>query len=194
VAERIKLTQADIEGADRPRYFSKAPTAVVGHRQPIIYPRLSRSVQHEVELAVVIGKPGRYIPIERVDEHIAGYTIFLDMTARDLSQKDDRWKSFDTFGPIGPCLVPPADVGDPHDLSLKLWVNGTLRQDGTTRDLDFKVPEILSFLSEVFTLLPGDVLSTGTPAGAATIEPGDVIEAEIQGIGRLRCPVVAEAT
>jgi 2-keto-4-pentenoate hydratase/2-oxohepta-3-ene-1,7-dioic acid hydratase in catechol pathway len=178
---------------DRPRYFLKPPTTVIGHGDAVIYPRLSTNVHHEIELAVVIGKPGRWIPAERVDEHLAGYTILLDMTARDFSGKDDRNKSFDTFAPIGPCLVPPQDIGDPNDLTLTLRVNGDVRQHGSTRDLEFKIPQIVSFMSEAITLLPGDVISTGTPEGVGPVHPGDVIEAEIENIGVLRCPVEAES-
>jgi 5-oxopent-3-ene-1,2,5-tricarboxylate decarboxylase/2-hydroxyhepta-2,4-diene-1,7-dioate isomerase len=192
-AEMAPRLGISVERPERPRFFVKPATAIVGHGQSIAYPRLSQEVHHEVELAVVIGKQGRWIPQEQAYDFIAGYTVFLDMTARDLSGKDDRNKSFDTFAPIGPCLVPPSDLGDPHELSLSLRVNGQVRQQGTTRDLEYRIPELVSFLSEATTLMPGDVISTGTPEGVGPVQPGDVIEAEIEGIGVLRCPVVAEA-
>lgn len=189
VAQRINI---DTTPPDRPRYFAKASSCVIGPGQSVVLSPLTTSVQHEVELGVVIGTTARKVPIERVDDYIAGYTIFLDMSARNLSQKDDRWKSFDTFGPMGPCLVPPEDIGDPHNLSIKLSVNGQLRQNGNTRDLEFRIPEIISFMSQAFTLQPGDVISTGTPEGAQPIEPGDVMEAEIENIGVLRIGVMVE--
>lgn len=189
VAQRINI---DTTPPDRPRYFAKATSCVIGPGQSVILSPLTTSVQHEVELAVIVGRRARNVPLEKTDEYIAGYTIFLDMSARNLSQIDDRWKSFDTFGPMGPCLVPPEDIGDPHNLSIKLSVNGQLRQNGNTRDLDFKVQEIVSFMSEAFTLHPGDMISTGTPEGAEVIQPGDVMEAEIENIGLLRIAVTVE--
>ncbi|MBM2812527.1 MAG: fumarylacetoacetate hydrolase family protein [Chloroflexi bacterium] len=189
VAARISI---DTTPPDRPRFFAKATSCVVGPGKPVILPRLSKAVQHEVELAVIIGKRARNVSIEQADEYIAGYTIFLDMSARDLSQRDDRWKSFDTFGPMGPCWVPVADIGDPHKLSIKLSVNGEVHQNGTTADLDFKVQQIVSFMSEAYTLHPGDMISTGTPEGAQVIKVGDVMEAEIENIGTFTIPVVAE--
>jgi len=181
-----------VERPDRPRYFMKPASAVIGHGESIVHPALSSDVQHEVELAVVIGRPCRRVVVEHALEYVAGYTILLDMTARDLSGKDDRNKSFDTFAPIGPCLATPDEVGDPHRLALSLRVNGAIRQQGSTSALEFRVEELIAFLSEAMTLLPGDVISTGTPEGVGPVKPGDVIEAEIERIGVLRCPVVAE--
>ena len=185
--------RVDPNRPDRPRYFVKPSTTITGHGRPIVYPRISNNVHHEIELAVVIGCGGRWISPDQVRAHLAGYTILLDMTARDLSGKDDRNKSIDTFAPIGPCLVPPDDLGEPDELTLTLRVNGEVRQHGSTRDLEFRIPEIVAFISEAVTLAPGDIISTGTPEGVGPVVPGDVIEAQIDGIGTLRCPVVAES-
>jgi 2-keto-4-pentenoate hydratase/2-oxohepta-3-ene-1,7-dioic acid hydratase in catechol pathway len=182
-----------VERPDRPRYFHKPPTTVIGHGGEIIYPRLSHEVHHEVELAVVIGRSGRWIPESIAYEHVAGYTILLDITARDLSGRDDRNKSFDSFAPIGPCLASTVEVPDPDNVGLTLRINGELRQKGSTADLEYRIPEIISFLSEAITLLPGDIISTGTPEGVGPIHPGDLIEAEAEGIGTLRCSVIAES-
>jgi 2-keto-4-pentenoate hydratase/2-oxohepta-3-ene-1,7-dioic acid hydratase in catechol pathway len=180
------------ERPDRPRYFMKPRTTLIGTGHAVIYPKVSKQVEYENELAVIVGKVGRNIPKEEVFDYIAGYTIMLDMTARDLSGKDDRQKSFDTFGPIGPCLVTGDELGDPHKCKLVLRVNGQLRQEGNTSDMQFKIPEIVSFLSEAITLEPGDLISTGTPEGVGQVQPGDEIEAEIEGIGKLRCSIIAE--
>lgn len=180
------------ESRERPRFIGKARTSVVGHGGNIPYPSISTNVQHELELAVVIGRHGRRIVAERAWEHIAGYTIMLDMTARDLSGIDDRNKSFDGFGPVGPVLATRKEIPNPYDLNMSLHVNGTLRQTGNTGQMESGIAEIISFMSEAFTLEPGDIIATGTPEGVGPVEVGDRIEGAIDGIGVLRCDVSAQ--
>ena len=182
-----------------PIFFVKASTAVVGPEEPVVCPKRLGRVDPEVELAVVIGKGGRRISRRKAVEHIAGYTILNDVTARDMQSRDMAasrpWflsKSLDTFGPMGPCIVLPDEIQEPCELGLSLRVNGEVRQRSNTRDLIFGVPELIQRLSRYVTLEAGDIISTGTPSGIAPIKPGDVMEAEIEKIGVLRNPVVGE--
>jgi 5-oxopent-3-ene-1,2,5-tricarboxylate decarboxylase/2-hydroxyhepta-2,4-diene-1,7-dioate isomerase len=176
-----------------PIYFEKAVSAVIAHNQPVMYPSHLGRIDPEVELAVVIGKRARAVQETEAGACIAGYTILNDVTARDLQQKDIgnhhpwyRSKSFDTFCPIGPWIV-TADKIDPREaLSIQLRVNGEVRQNSSTRHLVFKIPALISRISELITLEPGDVISTGTPEGIAPVYPGDVMEGEIEKIGILR--------
>jgi 2-keto-4-pentenoate hydratase/2-oxohepta-3-ene-1,7-dioic acid hydratase in catechol pathway len=181
-----------------PIFFVKASTAVIGPEEPVVIPKGTGRVDHEVELAVIIGREGKNIPRKRAPEHIAGYTILNDVTARDMQSRDMAasrpWflsKSFDTFAPMGPCIVLPDEIGQPVHLDLTLRVNGEVRQKSNTRDLIFDIPELIHRLSRRLTLEPGDVIATGTPSGISPIRPGDVMEAEIEKIGVLRNPVVA---
>ena len=181
-----------------PIFFVKASTAVVGPDDPVVCPRGVGRIDHEVELAVIIGREGRRISRARATEHIAGYTILNDVTARDLQRRDmaasNPWftsKSFDTFAPMGPCITLPGEIEEPCELDLTLRVNGQVRQRSNTRDLIFNVPELIHRLSRHITLQPGDVISTGTPAGITPLAPGDVMEAEVEKIGVLRNPVAA---
>lgn len=186
-----------------PLLFSKPPTAIADPEQPIIYPKISKKVDYEVELALIIGKRGKDIPIEEAFEHIAGYTVFNDISARDIQFGDGQWfrgKSFDTFAPMGPCLVTKDCIPDPNNLRLGTRVNGELRQDGTTANMIFKVPHLVAFISQVMTLEPGDIIATGTPAGVGIfakpepklLKPGDIVEVWIEDIGVLRNPVQKE--
>ena len=175
-----------------PIIFLKPPTSVIGPLQPIRLPPLSNEVHHEAELAVVMGKIARNVPIEDVGPHILGYTAANDVTARDLQRLDGQWtraKGFDTFCPLGPAI--DTELDPLEGLSLTCRVNGDLRQAGSTSDLVFGVGELVAFVSSVMTLLPGDVILTGTPAGVGPIEAGDRVEVEIEGIGVLINPVVA---
>jgi 2-keto-4-pentenoate hydratase/2-oxohepta-3-ene-1,7-dioic acid hydratase in catechol pathway len=186
-----------------PTVFAKYSNCLVGAGAPIELPDVSREVDYEAELAFVIGRAGRRIAAERALEHVAGYTIFNDVTARDHQWVTPQWsyaKSFDTFGPLGPSLVTPDEVGDPHDLGVRLLIGDELLQNGSTRDLIFSIPEIVAFLSQAMTLIPGDVIATGTPAGigatrdpARFLRPGDCVRIEIDRLGALENPVV-EAT
>jgi 2-keto-4-pentenoate hydratase/2-oxohepta-3-ene-1,7-dioic acid hydratase in catechol pathway len=185
-----------------PILFSKASTAVIGPRQAILIPKASQQVDYEVELGVVIGVGGRSISEEEALNHVAGYTVFNDVSARDFQFRDGQWfrgKSFDTFAPMGPCLVLRDQLPNPQNLRLRLRVNGRTRQDGTTANMVFSVAQLIADISQGIMLEPGDVIATGTPAGVGFVakpkpvflQPGDVVEAEIEGIGVLRNPVAS---
>ena len=177
---------------EEPLMFLKPPTAVIGPEEPIRYPRISERVDYEAELAVVIGKRARHVPRGQALDFVLGYTCGNDVTARDLQSKDGQWtrsKGFDTFCPLGPWIETELD---PSDLAVQARVNGQVRQSSRTSDLIFGVADLVSFISQVMTLLPGDVIMTGTPSGIGPLQPGDVVEVEIEGIGVLRNPVEAE--
>ncbi|MFD8232740.1 fumarylacetoacetate hydrolase family protein [Streptomyces sp. NPDC059696] len=182
-----------------PVVFMKAPDTVVGPNDTVLVPRRSVKTDWEVELAVVIGRTARYL--ESAQEalgHVAGYAVAHDVSEREFQIERggtwDKGKNCETFNPLGPWLVTADEVRDPQDLALKLWVNGELKQDGTTAEQIFPVGEVVRYLSQVMTLYPGDVINTGTPAGVAMGAPdpkpflraGDVVELEIEGLGRQR--------
>ncbi len=172
-----------------PKIFLVAPTAQVGDGDAIRIPPGTQRVDHEAELAVVIGRRCCEASVETALDYVLGYTAANDVTARDLQRADrvfGRAKGFDTFMPIGPSLVSGLD---PTDLRVRAWVNGELRQDGRTSDMVFDVPTLISFVSHVMTLLPGDIISTGTPSGVGPLVPGDTVTVEVEGIGRLTNPV-----
>ena len=186
---------------DAPIIFSKVPECVTGPSTPILIdPRASEAVDYEAELAVVIGKGGRGISREDALDHVFGYTIVNDVTARDLQGRHKQWligKSQDSFCPMGPWLV-SADEIDLADTAVRCWVNGELRQDANTKALIFDVPTLIETLSRGLTLLPGDIIATGTPAGVGIgfnppkyLRAGDVVRIEIAGIGVLENPVAA---
>ena len=186
---------------DAPIIFSKVPDCVTGPATPILIdPRASEAIDYEAELAVVMGRGGRGISRQRALDHVFGYTIVNDVTARDLQGRHKQWligKSQDSFCPMGPWLV-SADEIDLADTAVRCWVNGELRQDANTRALIFDVPTLIETLSRGLTLLPGDVIATGTPAGVGIgfnppkyLRPGDVVRIEIAGIGVLENPVAA---
>lgn len=176
-----------------PVIFLKPPTTVIGPLGAIRVPPMSDEVHHEAELAVVIGTVTRNVPIEDVGPHILGYTAANDVTARDLQRADGgkftRAKGFDTFCPLGPAI--DTELDPQEGLSIICRVNGEIHQAGSTSDMVFGVGELVSFISQIMTLLPGDVILTGTPAGVGPIVPGDRVEVEIEGIGVLVNPVVA---
>ncbi len=168
-----------------PLLFLKPPTAVIGTDHAIIYPEMSQQVDYEGELAIVLRKQASHIQVKNALEYVLGYTCFNDVTARDLQRKDGQWtraKGFDTFAPIGPWIETELD---PSNLVLETYLNGELKQKGNTSDLIFPVPEIVSFVSSVMTLLPGDIIATGTPSGVGPMKPGDTVDVRIQGIGTL---------
>lgn len=173
-----------------PLLFLKPNTSVIGPDDPIVLPAWTEEVEHEAELAVVIGKVTKNVTAERALDHVFGYTVANDVTARDAQRAEPQWtraKGFDTSCPLGPWIVPGLDVSD---LAVRARVNGQPRQDGRTSQLIFDVAYLVSYISEVFTLLPGDVILTGTPAGVGPIVDRDIVEVEVEDIGVLRNPVL----
>lgn len=196
------IREAGVEPPARPLVFAKFPTCVIGDGEAIeIDYSLSERVDWEVELAVVIGRTMRRVSEADALEYVHGYTVANDISARDTQLADGQWvrgKSFDTFCPLGPRIVPAAEIPDPQALGLRTRVNGETVQDSTTAEMVFGVAELLSFCSRSFTLEPGDVVLSGTPRGCGefmdpprSLRPGDCVEVEIDGIGMLRNPVVA---
>lgn len=184
-----------------PVFFTKPPTAVVGHEAEVVSWPVTKGLDYEVELAVVIGKEGRDIPRAEAYDHVFGYTILNDITARDLQKRHSQWfkgKGLDTFAPLGPWIVPKSALPDPHALRVALRVNGEVRQEATTADMVFRIEELIEVLSAGMTLEPGDIIATGTPSGVAAgfmpprwLMVGDLVEAEVEGIGVLRNRIVA---
>ena len=173
-----------------PLLFFKPNTSVIGPGDPIVLPRQSGNVHFEGELAVVIGRLCKDVPLERVSEVVLGYTIANDVTARDLQKSDGQWaraKGFDTFCPLGPYLVTDVDAAD---LRLRTRLNGVTVQDGRTAQMIAGIPALVAYITAAFTLLPGDIILTGTPAGVGPMAEGDQVEVEIDGLGVLRNPVV----
>jgi 2-keto-4-pentenoate hydratase/2-oxohepta-3-ene-1,7-dioic acid hydratase in catechol pathway len=185
----------------QPLLFGMYANAITGPEHPIVIPAMSNQVDYEAELAVVIGRRARHVPVEASLDYVAGYTIVNDVSARDLQFADKQWlrgKSFDTFAPMGPYLVTQKTLGAGDGLAIQLRLNGKTMQNSNTRNMIFKVPELVSYISEVMTLEVGDVIATGTPGGVGFVrnpqvfmKPGDVTEIELEGIGVLRNPVVA---
>lgn len=182
-----------------PPLFAKWANAVLDPGEPILRPRGCQQLDYEVELGVVIGRPCRYVPPERALDYVFGYTIVHDVSARDFQVRTSQWmagKIADTFAPMGPWLVDRGEIPDPHVLDLRTWVNGALLQNGNTRNLIFDVRALVSYLSNLITLAPGDVIATGTPAGVGFmrkppvfLQPGDMVRMEITGLGILENPV-----
>lgn len=183
------------EVPEEPMMFLKPNTAVIGPGEPIVHPTASEKVDYEGELAVVIGRICRSVPADRAEEVIFGYTCANDVSARDFQRKDGQWgraKGFDTFCPLGPWIVTHLDIAEASDLDIKTRHNGVVKQDSNTSMLFHGIGKLIEHVSSVMTLLPGDVILTGTPAGVGQIRPGDEVEVEIEGIGSLTNPVVAE--
>ena len=198
---RDHAEEAKVSIPDRPILFSKPNTTIIGPDDPVVYPKISTQVGHEVELAVTVGKRGKDVTESEAFDHVAGHTVFNDTSARDIQSADKQWfrgKSFDTFAPTGPYLVLKDQVIDPNHLKMELKVNGEVRQDSTTANMVFKIPQLIAFISKVMTIQPGDIIATGTPAGVGfyakpekkLLRPGDAIEAQIEGLGILRNRVV----
>ncbi len=196
------IREQGMEPPAEPLLFSKFPSALIGPGESIVLPRESRHVDSEAELAVEIGRRGRRIVEDDALDFVAGYRCANDVSARDLQRSDKQWtraKGFDTFCPLGAELVPVSELGDGSGLRVVQRLNGELFQDGNTADLVFGVRRLVAFASAVFTLEPGDLILTGTPSGVGiartppvAMAEGDVVEVEIEGIGVLRNPVVAE--
>ena len=193
---------AEEQGADlpeRPLLFSKWPNTLIGPGEPIVIPSITERVDYEAELGVVIGERVKGVSKENALEAVRGYVCANDVTARDLQRGDGQWtrgKSLDSFCPVGPALVPAADVADPQALGIRAILNGEVMQDSTTANMVFGVAEIVAFVSQAITLEPGDLILTGTPAGVGIfrdprvlLQPGDEITIEIDGIGTLTNPV-----
>ena len=200
-AEHVKEGGSNRDLPPHPVYFTKPATAITGPFDPVIYNRAVQKLDYEVELAFVIGKKGKYIDKDDVYDHIAGYMVFQDISARTLQRKHLQWyrgKSQDTFAPMGPYLVTPDEVGDPMKLDIWCKVNGEIRQHSNTSNLIFDIKTIVNTLSDGITLDVGDVFATGTPSGVGASHPsgllkvGDVIESHIEKVGTMRNTVAAE--
>jgi 2-keto-4-pentenoate hydratase/2-oxohepta-3-ene-1,7-dioic acid hydratase in catechol pathway len=185
-----------------PVVFFKLPTAIIGPGQPIVLPKNSNEPDYEAEFAFVIGKGGYRIPASAWRDHVYGYTIVNDVSARDVQFATSQWslsKSFPTFCPLGPAIVIADEIADPHQLDIKLTIDGVVHQSSNTRELIFKIPDLIEYLSSVTPLLPGDIVSTGTPYGVGLgrtpkrwLKPGESVTITIDGLGALTNPVVAE--
>jgi 2-keto-4-pentenoate hydratase/2-oxohepta-3-ene-1,7-dioic acid hydratase in catechol pathway len=192
------------EPPEFPTFFCKTVNTIIGPGEPIVLPKVSAQVDYEAELAVIIGRRARHVSIDLALAYVAGYSIFNDVSARDYQKRTSQWmigKSFDTFGPLGPALVTTDEIPDPHELELTLKLNDLERQHTNTRHMIFSIPMLVAYLSEVMTLEPGDVISTGTPAKIngepgvpLFMKPGDRVTIGIEKIGELINPVVAEIT
>jgi len=189
-AEHAREHQAEVP--EYPLIFLKPPTSLIRPGGTILLPPQSKQVEHEAELAVVIGKRGRWIGSAEANQYILGYTIANDITARDLQRKDGQWtrgKGFDTFCPVGPWI--DTDF-NPADAMITCHVNGTMRQMASTQDMVFNISQLIVFTSSFMTLEPGDILLTGTPAGVSPLAAGDIVEVSIDGLGSLSNPVADE--
>jgi 2-keto-4-pentenoate hydratase/2-oxohepta-3-ene-1,7-dioic acid hydratase in catechol pathway len=196
-AEEGKMTIPEV-----PTVFAKFSTSIIGPGEPIVLPKNSTKPDYEAEFVVVIGKRGRHIPEERWRDYVFGYSMLNDVSARDFQMATSQWimgKTFDTFAPFGPAVVTADEVADPQNLAISLTLNGELLQNSNTRNMIFQTPRLIAFLSSVFTLEPGDIITTGTPAGVGFarkpprwLKPGDEVTVRVEGLGELTNPVVAE--
>lgn len=187
---RDHVAEMGFEIRDEPVIYLKPGTAALPHRGKILYPQGSNRVDYEAELAIVIGRYAKDVSAKNARRVILGYTCFNDVTARDLQRKDGQWtrgKSFDTFAPLGPWVETALD---PHDAPIRAYLNGELKQNSNTANFIFDVPYIVSFITKVMPLFPGDIIGTGTPSGVGPMKPGDTIEIEVETIGRLQNTVI----
>jgi 2-keto-4-pentenoate hydratase/2-oxohepta-3-ene-1,7-dioic acid hydratase in catechol pathway len=199
-ADHVAETGRDQPGY--PSFFSKQSTCVIGNGDAIQRPKVSDKLDYEGELAFVIGKRCRHVPVDKAHQVIAGFTIANDVSVRDWQMRSPTLmvgKSFDTCGPLGPWIVTPDELGDPHNLAIKTWIDDELRQNGNTRQMIFNCYEMIAYLSQAMTLEPGDVITTGTPSGVGVkmqprgyMKPGQTARIEIEGIGALSNPVIEE--
>jgi 2-keto-4-pentenoate hydratase/2-oxohepta-3-ene-1,7-dioic acid hydratase in catechol pathway len=199
---RDHAIESNMEIPKVPTIFSKYATSVIGPGEKIRLPRVSTKPDYEAEFAVIIGKGGRHIPASAWKEHVFGYTIVNDVSARDYQMATSQWmigKTFDTFAPMGPAIVSADEIADPHNLDISLTINGETLQHSNTKNLIFRIPDLIEYLSAVFTLESGDVISTGTPAGVGFarkpprfLQPGDDVKVRVEGLGELWNPVAAE--
>jgi 2-keto-4-pentenoate hydratase/2-oxohepta-3-ene-1,7-dioic acid hydratase in catechol pathway len=182
--------------------FFKLQTAIVGPGDAIVLPSNSKEPDYEAEFAFVIGKGGYRIPAAKWREHVYGYTIINDVSARDIQTSTSQWslaKSFPTFCPMGPAIVTADEIADPHELAISLSIDGEVLQNSNTRELVFKVPDLIEYISSITPLLPGDMVSTGTPGGVGMgrnpkrwLKPGESVTVTVEGLGSLTNPVIAE--
>ena len=196
------IAETALEKPEYPTFFTKQSSCVIADGDAIHLPKVSEKLDYEVELAFVIGKRCRHVPLEKAHEVVAGYTLVNDVTVRDWQFRTPTWmigKSFDTHGPMGPWIVTVDEVADPHNLILKTWVDDELRQSSNTRNMIFNIYQMIAYLSQVMTLEPGDVIATGTPSGVGVkmkprgyMKAGQVVTIEIESIGRLTNPVIDE--
>jgi 2-keto-4-pentenoate hydratase/2-oxohepta-3-ene-1,7-dioic acid hydratase in catechol pathway len=197
---RSHVAEQDGRFPAKPVLFGKARSCIIRDGENILYPPEVKELDYEVELAVIIGKKIKDVKEDEVSEYIYGYTVFNDITARDIQKNESQWyrgKSFDTFGPMGPRIIKQKDFGDPLNIGLKSYVNGELRQDGNTTDMIIGVHGLISYISMSITLYPGDLISTGTPSGVGVfmkekklLKPGDEVICEIEKIGKITNKVV----
>lgn len=196
----VRVQGFDADVPSEPVLFPKLPSCLIGPEQPIVLPRIARTygfdeprTDYEAELALIVGSECRDVPPDGALDYVYGYTCMNDVSQRDIQNGDRsgwfRGKSFDTFGPVGPVVVPTGAIGDVQALDIACRLNGATVQSSNTRFMIFPVAETVSFISRNFTLYPGDIILTGTPAGVGPIADGDVVEVEIEGIGILRNPV-----
>jgi len=196
------IKETGIEAPAFPVFFNKQTTCVIGPGEAIHRPRVSTLLDYEGELGIVIGRRCRHVPLARALDVVAGYVVVNDVTVRDWQLRSPTMtmgKSFDTHGPIGPWLVTADEIPDPQALGIRTWVNGALLQDGSTRDMVYSCAQQIEHLSTAFTLEPGDIISTGTPAGVGIVrkppvllKAGDVVRVEIERVGALENPVIEE--
>jgi 2-keto-4-pentenoate hydratase/2-oxohepta-3-ene-1,7-dioic acid hydratase in catechol pathway len=199
---RDHAAEAKMELPSAPVVFFKLPAAIIGPGDAIVLPKNSTEPDYEAELAFVIGKGGYRIPATAWREHVYGYTIINDVSARDVQRATSQWslaKSFPTYCPMGPAIVTADEIPDPHQLAISLSIDGETLQNSNTRELIFKIPELIEYISSIAPLLPGDIVSTGTPSGVGMgrtpqrwLQPGETVTVTIEGLGSLTNPVVAE--
>jgi 2-keto-4-pentenoate hydratase/2-oxohepta-3-ene-1,7-dioic acid hydratase in catechol pathway len=199
---RDHATESKMALPSAPVVFFKMPTAIIGPGDAIVLPNNSTEPDYEAELAFVIGKGGYRIPATAWREHVYGYTIINDVSARDVQRATSQWslaKSFPTYCPMGPAIVTTDEISDPHQLAISLSIDGETLQNSNTRELIFKIPELIEYISSITPLLPGDIVSTGTPSGVGMgrtpqrwLQPGETVTVTIEGLGSLTNPIVAE--
>jgi 2-keto-4-pentenoate hydratase/2-oxohepta-3-ene-1,7-dioic acid hydratase in catechol pathway len=199
---RDHAAEAKMALPSAPVVFFKLPTAIIGPGDAIVLPKNSTEPDYEAELAFVIGKGGYRIPATAWREHVYGYTVINDVSARDVQRATSQWslaKSFPTYCPMGPAIVTADEIADPHQLAISLSINGETLQNSNTRELIFKIPALIEYISSITPLLPGDIVSTGTPSGVGMgrtpqrwLRPGETVTVTIEGLGSLTNPVVAE--
>ncbi len=200
---RDHAEESKMEIPQVPTIFNKFPTSITGPGSAIILPKNSEKPDYEAEFAFVVGQGGRHIPAEHWKRHVFGYMCLNDVSARDFQMATSQWlmgKTFDTFAPTGPWLTTADEIAEPHNLDISLTINGEQMQSSNTKNLIFGIPKLVEYLSSVFTLEPGDIVSTGTPGGVGFaqkpprwLKPGDDVVVKVQGLGELRNHVVAES-